>query len=139
MPTPRAGSAPATWKRVGRNSARYLLALRAHDQRIEDNLSDLLHLYIPKAPESLRTIVAVATGGEEKRIHYREHDGAPGAAQVAVERVLDGKSTLSQEFSPITETFGSATRTGTPRDVSPLSTHRRRATRRRQPAHSSGR
>ena len=88
------------WQELGQ----ILLALRAHDQRIEDNLSDLLHLYIPKAPESLRTIVAVATGGEEKRIHYREHEGAPGEAQVAVERVLDGKSTLSQEFSHITET-----------------------------------
>ena len=88
------------WQELGQ----ILLALRAHDQRIEDNLSELLHLYIPKAPESLRTIVAVATGGEEKRIHYREHEGAPGEAQVAVERVLDGRSTLTREFQPITET-----------------------------------
>ena len=88
------------WQELGQ----ILLALRAHDQRIEDNLSELLHLYIPKVPESLRTIVAVATGGEEKRIHYREHEGAPGEAEDAVERVLDGKSTLTREFRPITET-----------------------------------
>ena len=88
------------WQELGQ----ILLALRAHDQRIEDNLSELLHLYIPKAPESLRTIIAVATGGEEKRIHYRQHEGAPGEAQDAVERVLDGKSTLTREFRPITET-----------------------------------
>ena len=88
------------WQELGQ----ILLALRAHDQRIEENLSELLHLYIPKAPESLRTIVAVATGGEEKRIHYREHEGAPGEAEDAVERVLDGKSTLTTEFRPITET-----------------------------------
>ena len=87
------------WQELGQ----ILLALRAHDQRIEENLSELLHLYIPKAPESLRTIVAVATGGEEKRIHYREHEGAPGEAQNAVERVLDGSSTLTREFGPITE------------------------------------
>ena len=87
------------WQELGQ----ILLALRAHDQRIEDNLQELLHLYIPKVPESLRTIVAVATGGEEKRIHYREHEGAPGEAQVAVERVLAGTSTLSREFSPLTE------------------------------------
>ena len=87
------------WQELGQ----ILLALRAHDQRIEDNLSELLHLYIPKAPESLRTIVAVATGGEEKRIHYREHEGAPGEAEDAVERVLDGRSTLTKEFGPITE------------------------------------
>ena len=88
------------WQELGQ----ILLALRAHDQRIEDNLSELLHLYIPKAPESLRTIVAVATGGEEGRIHYREHEGAPGEAQDAVEQVLDGRSTLTREFQPITET-----------------------------------
>ena len=88
------------WQELGQ----ILLALRAHDQRIEENLSELLHLYIPKEPESLRTIVAVATGGEERRIHYREHEGAPGEAEVAVERVLDGKSTLTREFGPITET-----------------------------------
>ena len=87
------------WQELGQ----ILLALRAHDQRIEDNLSELLHLYIPKAPESLRTIVAVATGGEEKRIHYREHEGAPGEAEDAVERVLDGRSTLAKEFVPIIE------------------------------------
>ena len=88
------------WQELGQ----ILLALRAHDQRIEDNLSELLHLYIPKAPESLRTIIAVATGGEDKRIHYREHEGAPGEAQDAVERVLDGRSTLTREFQTITET-----------------------------------
>ena len=102
------------WQELGQ----ILLALRAHDQRIEDNLSDLLHLYIPKAPESLRTIVAVATGGEEKRIHYREHDGAPGEAEIAVERVLEGSSTLSQEFNPITET--TATQPEPTPNVSPL-------------------
>ena len=81
------------WQELGQ----ILLALRAHDQRIEDNLADLLQLYIPKPPPALRTIVAVATS-EDKRIHYREHEGPPGEAQEAVERVLDGKSTLAKEF-----------------------------------------
>ncbi len=86
------------WQELGQ----ILLALRAHDQRIEDELADLLYLYIPNPPEEQRTIVAVA-GGEEKRIQYRQHDGPPGKAQEAVERVLDGKSTLVKEFDPITE------------------------------------
>ena len=86
------------WQELGQ----ILLALRAHDQRIEDNLVDLLHLYIPKPPPALHTIVAVATS-EDKRIHYREHVGPPGDAQDAVERVLDGKSTLSREFRPLSE------------------------------------
>ena len=86
------------WQELGQ----ILLALRAHDQRIEDNLADLLQLYIPKPPPALRTIVAVATS-EDKRIHYREHEGSPGEAQEAVERVLDGKSTLAKEFHTLSE------------------------------------
>ena len=86
------------WQELGQ----ILLALRAHDQRIEDNLTDLLQLYIPKPPPALRTIVAVATS-EDKRIHYREHEGPPGEAQEAVERVLDGKSTLGKEFHTLSE------------------------------------
>ena len=59
------------WQELGQ----ILNALRSHDQRIEDNLADLLHLYIPEPPEVEVTIVAVA-GGDEKRINYREHEGA---------------------------------------------------------------
>ena len=86
------------WQELGQ----ILLALRAHDQRIEDNLGDLLQLYIPKPPPVLRTIVAVATS-EDKRIHYRDHEGPPGAAEEAVERVLEDQSTLIREFRPISE------------------------------------
>ena len=86
------------WQELGQ----ILLALRAHDTRIEDNLAELLQLYVPKPPEVQRTIVAVA-GGEDKRISYREHEGAPGEAQKAVERVLEGSSALAQEFHPISE------------------------------------
>ena len=82
------------WQELGQ----ILLALRAHDQRIEDNLADLLQLYVPKPPEVQRTIVAVASG-EDKRISYREHEGAPGEAQKAVERVLEGSSILANRNS----------------------------------------
>ena len=86
------------WQELGQ----ILLALRAHDSRIEDNLEDLLQLYVPKPPERLRTIVAVASG-EDRRISCREHQGPPGEAQKAVERVLEGTSTLAHEFSSIVE------------------------------------
>ena len=86
------------WQELGQ----ILLALRAHDQRIEDNLADLLQLYVPKPPEVQRTIVALA-GGDERRIQYREHEGAPRGAEEAIERVLEGRSTLAKEFSPIAE------------------------------------
>ena len=92
------------WQELGQ----ILNALRAHDQRIEDNLIDLLYLRIPEPPEVEVTIVAVA-GGDEKRINYREHEGPPGEAQDAVERVLEGKSTLAKEFRPISETYSGYT------------------------------
>ena len=87
------------WQELGQ----ILLALRAHDQRIEENLKELLHLHIPKPPEVVRTLIAIASG-EDKRINYREHLGPPGEAERAVERVLEGKSTLTREFRPISET-----------------------------------
>ncbi|MDE0366714.1 MAG: DEAD/DEAH box helicase family protein [Gammaproteobacteria bacterium] len=75
------------WQELGQ----ILLALRAHDQRIEENLEELLQLYIPKPPPVERTLVAVAMG-EGRRIQYGEVEGPPGAAQEAVEQALAGKS-----------------------------------------------
>ncbi len=87
------------WAELGQ----ILLALRAHDSRIEEKLQELLQLYIPQPPPSVVSIIGIAASGEDRRIQYREHEGAPGEAQVAVERVLEGRSTLTQEFRPITE------------------------------------
>ena len=84
------------WQELGQ----ILLALRAHDQRIEDDLSELLYLYVPPEPEIVRSVVAVANE-VGKRIAYYEHEGAPGEAQEAVERVLAGESKPSREFSRI--------------------------------------
>lgn len=75
------------WQELGQ----ILLALRAHDRRIEENLEELLQLYIPKPPPVERTLVAIARG-EGRRIQYGEVEGPPGAAQEAVEQVLAGKS-----------------------------------------------
>ena len=75
------------WQELGQ----ILLALRSHDQRIEENLEDLLYLYIPKPPPLERTIVAVGTP-EKRRIQYGEVVGPPGAAQEAVEQMLNGKT-----------------------------------------------
>ena len=93
------------WQELGQ----ILLALRAHDQRIEDKLSDLLKVYIPSEPEIVRTIVAyVSEGDKEKkekdRIQYREYEGRPGAVEEAVEKVLQGKSKPSKAFRRIGET-----------------------------------
>ncbi len=79
------------WKELGD----ILLALRAHDQRIEDNLADLLMLYLPKPPEKVSTIVAVAQL-EQKRITYGQHEGPPGQVYDKVETVLAGSATWEQ-------------------------------------------
>ncbi len=86
------------WKELGQ----ILLALRAHDQRIEDKLESLLTLYLPKAPEVQETLVAIASG-EDKRIRYGGHKGQPGGAEGAVTQVLNGKSLFEKKFYPISE------------------------------------
>ena len=86
------------WQELGQ----VLLALRAHDQRIEENLEELLHLYIPKPPPVERTLVAVATG-EGMRIQYGEVEGPPGAAQEAVEQALEGKTRAETGIDRINE------------------------------------
>ena len=84
------------WQELGQ----ILLALRAHDSRIEDNLAELLQLYIPAAPETESTVVAIANR-EEGRIQYHGHIGAPGEAQKAVESVLEGRNKPSDVFVPL--------------------------------------
>ena len=93
------------WQELGQ----ILLALRAHDRRIEENLEELLQLYIPKPPPVERTLVAVARG-EGRRIQYGEVEGPPGAAREAVEQVLAGKSRAEAGIRRLDEqaTYGGA-------------------------------
>ncbi len=86
------------WQELGQ----ILRALRAHDSRIEDNLADLLHLYVPKPPPVELTLVAVARN-EGKRIQYGEVIGPPGKAQEAVEQALSGKSRVESGIRRISE------------------------------------
>ena len=44
------------WKELGD----ILLALRAHDERIEDRLAELMTFYLPPEPEVVKTIVGIA-------------------------------------------------------------------------------
>ena len=92
------------WKELGQ----ILLALRAHDNRIEDQLKDLLHLYLPQAPPpKVKTFIGITTGKEEnRRTAYREYEGKPGEDQKALERVLKGESSLSKEkFQPLPKSY----------------------------------
>ena len=80
------------WKELGQ----ILLALRAHDQRIEDNLSAMLDLYLPNPPTAQHVLVATVPP-QGTKIRYGTHHGPPGSAQAAVERVAEGKTTQAQE------------------------------------------
>ena len=100
------------WQELGQ----ILLALRAHDQRIEENLEDLLHLYIPKPPPVERSIVAVAIG-EGKRIQFGEYEGAPGEVEEAVEQMLDGKSRAEVGITRISEAPETSNKTDEPTQI----------------------
>ena len=84
------------WEELGQ----ILLALRAHDQRIEDSLEKMLDLRLPPTPDAGRAIVAIPDK-ETGRVSYHEHEGASGETREAVNRVLDGTSTTAKEFQPV--------------------------------------
>ena len=81
------------WKELGQ----ILLALRAHDGRIEDRLSDLMELYLPPTPDE-DVATAVAIGGDDKRTQYYGHTGKPGTAERDVAKVVEGKTKPSDVF-----------------------------------------
>ena len=84
------------WQELGQ----ILLALRAHDQRIEENLAELLQLYVPKDPEKVHTFIGIAKR-DKRNIQYWMHEGAPGDAQEDVEKVLKGASPRASKFVPL--------------------------------------
>ena len=75
------------WQELGQ----ILLALRAHDERIEDQLSELITLYVPPAQEVVATAVSVANQ-ESGHIRHHYHVGPVGEAQRAAEQVVDRKT-----------------------------------------------
>ena len=82
------------WRELGQ----ILLALRAHDERIENELGKLLSLYLPESPEKEVSILAIVLpasedGGEtDEGIRYFEYKGAIGEGEEVVARSLeDGK------------------------------------------------
>ena len=75
------------WQELGQ----ILLALRAHDERIEDQLSELITLYVPPAQEVVATAVSVANQ-ESGYIRHHYHVGPVGEAQIAAEQVVERKA-----------------------------------------------
>ena len=83
------------WQELGQ----ILPALRAHDSSIENNLKDLMQLYLPQVPEKVCTFVAAPTG-PGRTINYWVHEGSPGSAEGAIERVAKGEPPGRHGFVP---------------------------------------
>ncbi|MCY4260700.1 MAG: DEAD/DEAH box helicase family protein, partial [Rhodobacteraceae bacterium] len=102
------------WRELGQ----ILLALRAHDGRIEENLSELMELYLPSAlQEDVATMLAI--GGEDKRTQYYGHIGKVGMAEADVIKVIQGKARHGDKFQPSSAVMPSSTDDGT--KVPPIS------------------
>ena len=86
------------WRELGQ----ILLALRAHDGRIEDRLSELMQLYLPPPPAK-EVATMITLGGENRRVQHYGHVGRPGAAESDVEKVLVGKATPKEVFRALKE------------------------------------
>ena len=80
------------WKTLGQ----VLLALRGHDDRIEDQLKDLLKIYAPRAPERIRTVLGVVPKGQTRAIYF-EHEGALAEADARLWDLYNGKNPQSLE------------------------------------------
>ena len=88
------------WQALGQ----ILMALRAHDDRIEEKLEDLMSVYLPPAPaedEEISTVVAVGSG--KGRAAYFLHEGKHGHAERATEDVVKGKARSAVVFRPLNE------------------------------------
>lgn len=80
------------WSELGQ----ILLALRAHDSRIEEELADMLQVYVPPPQLDLVTssLVAVASA-LTGRIRYGEHRGTTDAVYEVVEAAVAADTPLS--------------------------------------------
>ena len=88
------------WQALGQ----ILMALRAHDDRIEDKLEDLMSVYLPPAPaedEEVSTVVAL--GFDTARAAYFLHEGKRGHAERVTEKAVKGTVRSADVFRPLNE------------------------------------
>ena len=89
------------WQALGQ----ILMALRAHDDRIEDKLKDLMDIYLPPTPaEDQEVCTVVALGSDTShRATYHLHEGKQGSVERAVEDAVRGKVRRGDVFRPLNE------------------------------------
>ena len=88
------------WQALGQ----ILMALRAHDDRIEDKLGNLMSVYLPSDPpaeEQVSTVVAL--GSDTGRAAYHLHRGKQGSVERDVERVVKGLARPTDVFRHLSE------------------------------------
>ena len=86
------------WQALGQ----ILMALRAHDDRIEERLGELMSVYLPPDPlEDEEEATVAALGSETGRTKFYLHEGKPGSAESAIERVVKGATPRPGEFRPL--------------------------------------
>ncbi len=88
------------WQALGQ----ILVALRAHDDRIEERLEDLMSVYLPPTPakdENVGTVVAL--GSDTGRATYYFHEGKQGSVERAVEDAVNGAARSGDVFRPLNE------------------------------------
>ena len=85
------------WRELGQ----VLLALRAHDNRVEDKLSDLMQLYLPPTPT--QDVATMVTLGEEngQRVKHYGHIGKTGKVEKDLENFLTNKPMPNDVFRPL--------------------------------------
>ncbi len=84
------------WKELGQ----ILVALRSHDSRIEDELSELIEIYVPSSlPENVITMVTL--GRERDQAEHFIHEGKPGSVISDVREILKGNSDPEDKFTEL--------------------------------------
>lgn len=87
---------PERWKELGD----VLLALRAHDDRIEERLEDLLTIYAPPPPVEQRTMVGMADENT-RRMTYWEHIGSAGRVVTDIAKAMKGETRWGGVFKRV--------------------------------------
>ena len=86
------------WRELGQ----ILLALRAHDSRIETDLGELMQIYLPsETPEVTATFVTL--GGIDSRVRHFGHVGVPDSVNRDLENVLNGLVAIESVLRPLSD------------------------------------
>ena len=88
------------WQALGQ----ILMALRAHDDRIEERLAELMSVYLPPdPPEDEEEATVVGVGSDTGRAIYYIHEGKRDSVESAVESVVRGAEPSANDCRALNE------------------------------------